>query len=353
MLGLLYILLIFAALTIHRYSKWSELIILIGILLIVYWAVDIPDFNNYQNVYKAIGAGSLYNDTGIGWYVLCKIGNFLHLDYKAFDMAIITASLLLIRSSVCCFISNGKMRCWIWGLYLIYPLLMDLVQIRFLLSTALILFAVPWLMFPYKHGGIRFLLMLAISYTIHSSAIFYFIFFVAYYLKRLSYGLIGLLTALGMVASLFKTQLIALMSNFTNGARIERYLRSTDGAGVTGLATYLGILIIFVWISWLLIRQSREEGYEKSLYKFQLRVNQLMFLVLPLCLYDTNFIRLQRPMYLILYITLGTFRRHHRTLKIGSEYSISSDFLSVGVACLGVLIMMLQQNWAVFQAFLW
>lgn len=338
----------------RKYTRLTEVLGLIILLIIVYRTSNLPDFDNYENVYKAIGSGVFYLDTGIGWYFFCRLGNALGISYKIFSLIIVGISLVLIRSSIMSFIKSTPARCWIWGLYSVYPLLLDIVQLRFFLAVSLIIFALPGLIYNRRLAFINYLFFWLIAYTIHSSTLFYGIFLVIWLFNKFGFYFVLLLTCLGTCMFCLKNTLIDFFSNFINVARIERYLLSTNGVGYLGFFVYLGILIIFFLISWRLYEQVKRErnSEELRLCRFQCRMNLVMFLVLPLCLLDTDFIRLQRPMFLIMYISLINQSMQRRTIQLSKDIRISIKAFSVGLSILGLILMVLQQNILVWSAFL-
>lgn len=104
---------------------------IITIIFLIMWlvrAINInlfADFDLYQNIYNHILFGPSGNNyqTGVGWYVLNRIGQYFNLNYFDFKLYINAICLIIIGIIVKSFLGNDY-NCF-WGMYLLYPALRD------------------------------------------------------------------------------------------------------------------------------------------------------------------------------------------------------------------------------------
>lgn len=121
--------------------KWYDALIIIFIIAISIFGKNVADFQNYKRAYTCIEEGRRYLDLGIGWYYLCKIGTIFRLSYIQFKVLITIISYVLINNSIKFFLKGkDEYKKLIWVFYLVFPLLLDLIQVRYLIAQAIVLY---------------------------------------------------------------------------------------------------------------------------------------------------------------------------------------------------------------------
>lgn len=117
-------------------------LIIMFLVTINYDAPNVADFMSYNNIYNSITNKELYQ-TGYGWYLLNNLGRTLGLDYNHYKMwTIIIAGCCIWMISR---ILVGKGENFIFGLYLLYPALLDTVQLRFYTAMTIVLIGILFL----------------------------------------------------------------------------------------------------------------------------------------------------------------------------------------------------------------
>ena len=287
-------------------SKLYEILIIAFMAIITLYGENIADFENYQNAYNYIATGHNYTDLGKGWYYLCSFGAKLNLTYAQFKTIIMIISLLLIFDTIKYFVGNNKYKTTILSLYLIFPALLDCIQIRFLLAEAIVIFAFRYLFRNDKKSLIIYSLLVLLASTIHSSVLLYFIFLLYKFIGKYESKYLLLVTSFIVILALFRGYIIKVASLFINQRRIDRYFYSADTLGIKGLIIYSCIIILFYYISKMIFQRVKENQLKEEEVRFFqniLKLNILISVIIVFSLFDPNFFRLQRIMWIFMYIS--------------------------------------------------
>ena len=329
---ILYFILIFLGLISYKFKfKHFDLLVIIFLIALVCIKIDIPDWNNYNTIYNYIGSGHYYDDTGIGWYYLCKVFSSLGISFRIFKTIIFGCSLLLIRHFLNFYFKESLDKRKFWGFYLIFPALLDCIQFRFLLAMAIFMVIIKLYSSETKLGKLFSLLLFFICISIHSS----FVFFVLFLLvknksnkRTISNLAIFFVFIIMFVIALDKNLIVSIASNFINTNRIERYFIESKSAGVIGFIIYSILLIINY-----LITKNICNSFNNKKFIVIKNLNYLSLLIIPFLLFDVNFIRLARPIWLlnvILYVSAGgNVENKVRIFKIQFNYKYLTIFLCV------------------------
>lgn len=340
----------------RRRIPFLNIVIIFFLVFMMYKAQNIPDFQNNSEAYKYINSGNHYLDLGVGWYTLCTIGGHLGLTYLQFQLIVYFCTLLIIDQVIRYFLKNTRFVQWIWGLYLIYPALLDAVQVRFLLAQALVLVGVIFLRSDRKLISVGAFVVLVISaYTIHSSAIFYLL-FLLWRLAAKHPRVFMFAAVIELIVALFSTTLIVnLASLFVNNTRILRYFQSSTPVGILGILAYSATLVIYSYLVKQLSLSFQTEGVVGKGAEYSLLLlglSRIAWLILPLTFFDTNFFRLQRPFWFLLFIGVSLASQQGiTTVRFFDKRLVLED--SIYVLTIGsMLIFILLFTSTVVQAFL-
>lgn len=375
----LYILIILIGVIIRPKLRIFEYVPLVFMCITLYFSHDVPDFASYESVYNHIGKGYIYIDTGLGWYYLCKVGNILGLNYRLFSIIIYAVSIILINRTIKGFVTSYRYRNIVWIVYLIFPALLDAVQIRFFFAEALVIFGCQFLIKKDIKGYIAYTVLCCFAFTVHTSAVFYLLFLLGPVLKRIQKYLVGLVAFTTLFMILGRNLIYRIASNFVNSVRIERYFNSDDAVGVFGIIAYLATLILFLEIARYYFEKSKHRykfkncmgilGMEHNsenngffiknnttdLSELFYQMSVLIWLVMPLTLFDTNFFRIQRPLWLMLYIICASMiEKGIIRVKVGGGKipPIKTKYLIVAVAVIGFVFYICIFNFNVISSFL-
>lgn len=354
MLLILFVFLIVIGIYAKQKIKNLDMIIIGFICILLFFATDVPDFENYERVYNYIGAGANYISTGVGWLYLCKLGNIIGFTYKEFEIAIFFVCALLIRSIINRFIYERKYQVYIWALYLLFPVLLECVQIRFFVAETIVLFSIPFLTEKKVLGYLKFLICLMFASSIHSATFFYILFILIPVLNKIKKMLMIIIFFSSIMILIGKDLIITIASIYLDEMRISRYLYSTDGVGTYGIIAYTATLLVFLLIAkrCLELEIRSDNKRIKDFLNFFYQSAYLSCLVLPLSTFDTNFFRVQRPMWLIMYIALAILRMNGvKRLYLFSKIYIEVRFLSLIMALCGFVFYICVFNIDVLRAF--
>lgn len=134
--------LVLSSLIFFQSRKFPRILFLLFLVLLSYTYVDLADYEGYLQMYngpKGNLSGLEYLDaTDIGFRALVYLGNFLNIEFEFFKAIIyFTCGIILIKAIVTL---NNKSANLILALYMFYPLLLDIVQVRHFIAMTLFLY---------------------------------------------------------------------------------------------------------------------------------------------------------------------------------------------------------------------
>ena len=140
-------------------------------LSVLCYGVDDPDLQNYKRAYDSIAAGNDYTDLGVIWLGLCKFFASCGFDYYMYKSVIVLVSGFFILQLINHYVKNPKYASFVWVCYLIFPAVMDLVQLRFFLASSIAIWSTQFLIDKAKYGKGKFIILMLLASAIHSSLI--------------------------------------------------------------------------------------------------------------------------------------------------------------------------------------
>lgn len=144
------------------------------IFILIYGANNYnPDYFNYLDMYnqvKAVGIGTS-RGRDIGYKLLMYVAIKLGFQFQTFLIILSVLCFLVLSEIIKKYSYNNN---YVYLLYFIYPFLLDVVQVRNFLLMCIVTYSVHILVEEKKHSKIRFLILMLLALTIHSSAILYF-----------------------------------------------------------------------------------------------------------------------------------------------------------------------------------
>ena len=352
----IFVLVVLIGISICPKAKLFEYVPLLFMCIAMSFSQNVPDFENYERVYNYISGGAVYIDTGVGWYYLCKIGCNVGLNYRQFTIVIYVLSFLLMNSTAKCYVHNYRNRIIIWSIYLLFPALLDAVQIRFFLAQAIVVFGFRFLSEKKIRGYIIYAVLCLLAASVHTSSVFYLVFLLGPILHKIQKYLVGMVVFATIFMIFGRNIIYQIASIFVNGLRIERYFQSVDAVGPFGFIAYTATLVLFWQIAKYCVGKKNvitNKTITLEISELYYQMSILIWMIIPLTLFDTNFFRIQRPMWLMLYVLLANMNEKRIThVKIGRFSSIKSRYLALGVSFLGFVFYICAFNINVIAAFL-
>lgn len=283
----------------NRY--WVEIIFFLVMWVIAVFNYSNADYESYRLIYDFY----IPNGTGlsvmldIGYYALCVVGRHVGLSFQTFRGIYITLALLLFVKGFSYFAKNKKN---IYLLYLFYPFLMEVVQYRFFMAVAIILYALPYLKEEHYKKYIIFVVLAASQ---HSSALIYLLFLMCMLevnkLKHLVRIMVIVETGVFLVApavlSTILGRFIPQLSIYLNSDSYTRYL----------YFAFLAIeVLLLIWVEKIQIQP------DTSLMSFTKKLMWIALCFLPFILIDDDFVRLYRGAMPIVYSAIYLQMEKHR-----------------------------------------
>lgn len=343
MLFFLYIFLIFLSVFVFKNNKKLKYFVCIFMLLLSFMATDAPDYLNYESIYNYIAAGHFYTDAGIGWYYLCLVFSKIGVSFRIFKTLMVFLSFVLLSVSLNKNVKSNKKNNF-WMLYLIFPLLLDCIQFRFLLAVSILLFSYQfWNSSKFKDVLLSILFILIAS-SIHSTCYFFLLIYI--FLRLISKNtkfsnifVIYFSIILSTIIFINKSFIVPFLGLFVNQARVERYLLSGTGAGLLNIfINFILMLISYKIVSYIAYKKPNNE------VNFVKKINVLSFLLLPLMIYDANFIRLFRVIWILdifVYLNNNQDNKYIHLFKFKLNYTNLMLILAVVMSLLYFILVSL------------
>lgn len=283
------------------------------------WSYGNADYNTYTLRYLY---PNLYNT--LEWLYTClqNLGKAIGLDYAGF-LIVMSAIFLFIRFWVICKMSSRPNM--VIGLYLLFPFIMDITQIRMFYAVSLVLLGSYFLLKGTKRGYTLFILFVILATLIHASCALYFILLPAYmvgddklktYAKRVICLIIGIFILLGS-GLLYKIISVAA-SVFGFGVKFrETVIAASMAYSFNNKIVYMiEIVLFFVLANELLKRllKNGKSGVSKagsktmsasSVTKWSYKVNYALLVILPLAWFSGDIYRIQHGFFTMIYIALS------------------------------------------------
>lgn len=304
-----------------------DLAMILFMTLICSAGTSVPDFANYANAYQQIGLGIPYSYLGTGWYWLMSFGQAFGMRYAQIKAIICFVSLLLIWSTLLFFRIGLKGRAFFWGTFMIFPALLDMTQIRFFAAAAIVIWGCRFLARFSFRNLVCYVLTCLLAALIHSSAAYYLL-FTGIYLYRLWPKTISSLCVLGTLFGVFgKNLIITLAGLLIHSDRLDRYFLNGGGMGKGGMLFIACIFALILAVSLICthLYQDRTSLGCRQKHLFSLVSGSAWILTFTLALagLDANFIRIQRPGWILFLMMAALCVQHGYDCLRAGRFRIS------------------------------
>ncbi|MBD5068716.1 MAG: hypothetical protein HDT50_00730 [Lactobacillus sp.] len=348
---ILFIVIIALGMIIYR-PRIIDVIAISFLGVLTYISTNVADFSSYENIYYNIAPGKYY-ETGYGWYVINDLGRNLGLDYAGLKASLVVIGTLLIMSTVRYFL-----RCdpnMFWGLYLLYPALIDLIQIRFFIALCIVVFALRFLAHDNLRDIVIYVLLVIVAISIHTSTSFFLLFALAKYFEKYRKYVYGIIVIFLITSTLFKNAIIQIIGIFANTRQMSYVYASNNTASYQDFIFYVLMLVAFMAISQQIYKivknnKSLYDQREIMLAKLVSEINLCMLVLIPLLTFSSDFIRVQRISWILVYLLFTMLAEKNMYFSVG-RLNIGSKLMSLTLALLGYCIMLLHYAPVVVQGF--
>jgi hypothetical protein len=305
-----------------------------------YNAVNVADFNAYSSIYNQISATQLYQ-TGYGWYILNNLGRILGLDYNLYKVCSITICMIILwivsKTMV------GESSNLIFGLYLLYPALLDAIQLRFFTAMTMVLMGILFLSKQKVWSTIVYVLIVLLAASVHTSVLFYLLFaaypIISKHREKLKY----IVVASAIILMAFKSKLYNLIAFISNDRQMQYLDKSTgvtSGSGYIPVVTIASIFLLYLINHQIFQEISEDISFsetDKKNSEMISGISLMMFFMIPLVMLSGEFFRAFRIMFVLTYISLAILVRNNKEYYF-KHISYSDNKIQFDPRVLGLII---------------
>ena len=315
-------------------------------VLITNTSIGYADFDGYELYYNSVTSGVMdinYMGMSKGWYYLCLFFSKVGLSYRGMTAVLIVVSCYLINLFLKKTKCNQKI---FWGLFVIFPGIIQLVQLRFFFGTSIVFFGLFFILDLRKDGIkstimglIKFTICVLLAYYIHSSCIIFIMYvFVPLFDRIGQKKTIFIFIISSLLLSTFVPRLTSIIEIFVSQEKFTRYFESSISE--TTLTWFMQIL--FVWIFCLIVCYYCNKEYRITMLKvenksvifteaFGIRILtcvSLLCFTLPFLSFDRNFHRFLEIGYMLVYVYISVIW-HNSKIELKNKYILLSIFVGI------------------------
>ena len=328
MLVVLFILTILYGFTIKSNGKffWVWCVFLLCILMSS--SQSYADLAGYERYYSyLLNGGETYNYLGYtaGWYLICKLSIALHLTYRGMLVLVVGFSCTVMHLAVKKVVCDEKV---FWGLFLIFPALVQCVQVRFFMATAIVFYGFVNFLLNEKSEWAKYIATVIIACFIHVSCIVFLVLIFTSFFKSRSIHKAICFSALGTAVLYYGLAYIPIIAeSFLSEVKYKRYFASqisvTTFSWVAKIcivwAASVALILLVTHSNKQLVIESKDDikVRGKALSKITI-ASILLVITLPLLAFDSNFHRFIEIGYEFVYLIIARFMmiNKNRTEKL-------------------------------------
>lgn len=310
---------------------------------------DNADYEEYVRLYHAYGSGELSDITyQVEWayQVLGVLAYKLGLSFFGFRLFLMTAFIMLLIRTFVTYTKNYHL---VWMLYLLYPFLVNCVQIRNAMAAGIILYSLKYLYTKKTGSTIKFFVSAVLAAGFHISSLVYLFYYFAGRMKVKSlYILSGMLFFLQTAAySLLNPERLARLANMINSKKLISYGKHFMPLPMA-VKHWLPILVLYLLLLYCYETRKRYIGYQelrkdkKNMLLYKVSVSTICFL--PMIIININFSRLYMFMLPLLIITILNFSSMPGRIFVHEEILVLFMVLAVIAFLAFMLIGPMQKN---------
>ena len=323
----------------RKKNTWFIYAIFAGFLV---WTCDgtQSDFEGYYDIFERINnTGENLVGAGLGWFWLCRFFGSIGLNYHGMVLVLVLASCYLLHSLFLKFDLNENVT---WTALLIFPLLINCIQIRFFFAMAIILYFLKYLLFESKYSLIIYSVGVLIATSVHTGAAIFSICILIILYEHHSKKTNFLITCfIGIVAVVCVCLGPRFAKGFLRASQYSRYIEDSISKSsvkwcVAIIICWLISMVIFKYIGYSQAwKRSKEVSYglnkekrklfrtirikkyykeeEKKYSLVYVRIQRIIYLLgltIPLLIFDRNFYRYIQMGYILDALCLGIYWRY-------------------------------------------
>lgn len=302
------------------------------------WSFGNADYEIYLNRYNY---PSQYSTLEPLYSVLQSIFRDHGLQYYQF-LIIMSGVFLLLRFLVVYGLTERQNL--VYGLYLLYPFIFDVTQVREFYAISVVMVAVYFLVKLRRYNIISFVILVYIASLIHSSAIWYLMLLIPFWDKGsvkkffkksvfffLTLLILSVTGALNKILNAF-SNILGFDEKYSQTFTVNQYSYTQNNRYVVSLEIVIIFLLLF-----FTFYISKSCFYNKSniffniegAYQFIMKTNIVMLLLIPFLWQSADIYRIQQGFLMIFYTFFSFFITDEGLGKISSRNLFSIMILLV------------------------
>lgn len=303
------------------------------------------DVDIYTNIFNWTNAERVNYGT-FGWSMLCRLFYYLGLNYRGMIPVILLISVFVV-SRACRRINIDEDS--LISLMLIFPGIMNVIQLKFFLAYSIIIYSVTFLQRNEKKSIFKYVVGILLATSIHSASAFCLVYLLVILFERVDIQKSILYTLVGVVIVIISLRIVpSLAAKFLNAQVVIRYFTgAVEVSSLNWIAEISLAWIFMVGIIWILIcsgaikiskqdsnNQNIERNKEALLVSRSFTIVSLNGLILPLLVFDQNFHRFIEIEYMIGYELIIFYFRNKLVKKISNKCIIICILLCAIIYCI-------------------
>ena len=309
MLFFMVILIIIIFMIFNNQDKKSLFILLSLVpLTLMVFNIDTPDRHNYMSLYESVALGQFRDYSEIGMQIIIYIMTKLNVSFEVFINIFYLVALFLLARFMFRWSSRPSL---VLLLYIIYPLFLDIVQIRTLMATAIVLNALDFLKEKNRSNLIKYILLVLFAGSIHNSAYFYLLYVFVFFSTKILSILASIALVVFVVLQTFLIDYIRETFPFLV-TQLNRYTTQNISEASTFVLIVSYIVNICACIFYVNYIKKNKYPDEKILdSEIILNINIISICLIPFTLFALEFMRLYRMVMILNYTIVGNLRTYN------------------------------------------
>lgn len=299
-------------------DKYFSMILFIGASLILTLNTYNADYDLYGYIYGTYST-KLINGRPILFEVLCWCFNRIGIEYQTFRTIVIFVCMFSVYRFI---LRKGERYSFLIILYLLSAYIMDGIQFRQFISTAIFLYAIPCLTDDETSKGIiKYSLITLIAAGFHPSFILFFLLLVMKVRPKRRIKVACAITILGLVAFVIlqKTgMLMDFLSYFVSDDKLQLYFvdetyHSSFSLVLKYILTQPIFMLILLFVNKRIVSmESRNMIYINTI----IGINLLLLFLCPIYFYSLQFRRMLRVIFIPSFIALEMMLSRKKDTRI-------------------------------------
>lgn len=339
---MLYVLILVLLVLLSLIFSKSISLVIIDIIALAWLCISTPflmDNAGYMQNYRLVitNANLAQEVTSKGWVFLSKLGLKFNLDYLQFKTIVFIFCMILLLITTYRLV--GTNYSFVFGIYIIYPALVDIVQIRFFLSLCIVILGLSFFINDVKTGSVVYVICLILATSIHNTSLIYSIFLILPLMKKYSKQIVKIIIVVDIILIVMKNQVLAVVGNLATDKQQQYF----DGQLSLFKVAFFILIMIFVALIIYYLKEKNENEVsvkDKNIINAINNINIIILLLVPLVPIAYNFYRLERISWFMIYMLLAILLKYKVKIRI-FKYNISIYMLSISLALAGFIILML------------